>query len=142
MLNLLPVKRSRFLPDTIDRVFDDPFFRFFENGPTQSWTPAVEVEEKEDSIVFTFEVPGINQEDISINVENGLLTFSGEKRGAREEGSSVTSERWYGRFSRSFRLPNSADTQNIDAQLKNGILTVSVPKREEARSRKVKVKVV
>jgi HSP20 family protein len=142
MLNLLPVKRSRLVPDVVSRVFDDPFFRFFEDLTTRDWLPAAEVVENENAMIFTFEVPGLEQKDINISMENGMLTISGEKVSTEhKETDYLRSERWYGKFSRSFSLPPSVDTANVSAQLRNGILTVTVPKKEEARPKKVEIRV-
>ncbi len=142
MLNLLPVRRSRLFPDVVSRVFDDPFFRFFEDLTTREWVPAVEVVENENAIIFTFEVPGLEQKDINISIDNGMLTFSGEKVSTEhKETDYIRSERWYGKFSRSFSLPPTVDAANVSAHLHNGVLTVTVPKREEARPKKVEVRV-
>lgn len=144
MLNLLPVRRSRFLPDTINSVMNDPFFRFLEELPSEGreWSPAVEVIENEAEFRFTLEVPGMEQKDISIEFDNGVLTFTGEKSSEEHQnGERVRSERWYGKFSRSFTLPKSADPEKIAANLKNGVLVVTVQKREEAKPRKVEVSI-
>ncbi|GAB4254554.1 MAG: Hsp20/alpha crystallin family protein [Acidobacteriota bacterium] len=144
MLSLMPVRRSRFLPDRIDRIFEDPFFRIFEDWPTrtQEWVPPVEVVETDKEYRFMVEVPGMEEKDLTIQVDNGVLTFSGEKRAPEYEGAeTVRSERWYGKFTRSFSLPESADPERIEAHLKHGILTITVPKRAEAQPRKVEVKV-
>ncbi len=144
MLSLLPVRRSRFLPDTINSVFSDPFFRFLEDLPSEGreWSPAVEVVENDKEFRFMLEVPGLEQKDIAIEFDNGVLTFTGEK-GSEEhkDGERVRSERWYGKFSRSFTLPKSADPEKISASLKNGVLVVAVQKREEAKPRKVEVSI-
>lgn len=144
MLNLLPVRRSRFLPDTINSVFNDSFFRFLEDLPSEGreWSPAVEVIENETEFRFTLEVPGIEQKDIAIEFDNGVLTFSGEKSTEEHPNSDrIRSERWYGKFTRSFTLPKSADPEKISANLKNGVLVVSVQKREESKPRKVEVRI-
>ena len=144
MLNLLPVRRSRFLPDSINHVFNDPFFRFMEDLPSEGrqWSPAVEVLETDGEFRFQLEVPGLERDDINIEYDNGVLTFSGEKSGEEHtEGERVRSERWYGKFTRSFTLPKSADPEKIAASLKNGVLEVTIQKREEAKPRKVEVKI-
>jgi HSP20 family protein len=144
MLNLMPIRRSRFLPDTLDTLFEEPWFRHFgEPGTTrQAWNPPVEVIETNDAITFTVEVPGLEEKDVAIEVDKGVLTFSGERaRQERAEGDYVRSERWYGKFSRSFSLPDAADAQRISATMKNGLLLITVPKREEAKPRKVEVQI-
>ncbi len=145
MLSLMPIRRSRFLPDTIDTFFDDSWLRPLGESPTtvrRTWNPPVEVTETDDAITFTVEVPGLEEKDVSIEVDGGVLTFSGERtREERGEGNYVRSERWYGRFSRSFSLPDVADAQRISATMKNGLLLIAVPKREEAKPRKVEVQI-
>ena len=143
MLNSVPFKsRSlRHTPFAIDRFFDDPFFRFIDETPKE-WSPAVEIVESDEEISLTAELPGLEEKDVKINVEDNLLSLSGERTIEKnEDGRSVRSERWYGKFSRSFRLPETADLENINAKLANGVLTVTVPKKEEAKPRQIEVKV-
>jgi len=144
MFSLVPFKSSRLVPSNIDTMFDDPFFRFFEDSPVRrsDWSPAVDIAENEKEYRFVFEVPGMEQKNLSISVENRTLTISGEKISEkREEEGNLRLERWFGKFSRSFTLPETANAEKVDANLKNGVLTVTVPKREEATPRKVEVKV-
>ena len=121
--------------------------RFLEDQPTSrvaGWTPAVDVEESPDVILVTAEAPGLTLEELTVELENNVLTIFGEKSEAREEGAEAgrihVSERRYGSFRRSFRLPRSVDAEKIDARLENGILTVSLPKAAEAKSRTIEVK--
>ncbi|MGW8178481.1 MAG: Hsp20/alpha crystallin family protein [bacterium] len=143
MLNLVPF-RSRRLghnPFAVDRFFDDRFFHFLDETPKE-WSPAVEIIESDEEISLTAELPGLEEKDIRISVEDNLLSLSGERTIEKnEEGKHVRSERWYGKFSRSFRLPETADLENIKARLTNGVLTVTVPKKEEAKPRQIEVKV-
>jgi HSP20 family protein len=143
MLNLVPF-RSRSLrhsPFAIDRFFDDPFFRAFDET-RREWSPAVEIFESDEEIRLTAELPGLAEEDIHINVEDNLLSLAGERNSEkREEGEYVRTERWYGKFSRSFRLPETADAEKISAELKDGVLTVTVPKKEEAKPKQIEIKV-
>ena len=144
MFSLVPLKRPRLVPATIDSMFDDPFFRFFEDSPIRrsDWSPAVDVVETEKEYRFVFEVPGMEEKNLSISIENRTLTISGEKVSEeRKEEGNLRLERWFGKFSRSFSLPETADGEHVEANLKNGILTVSVPKKAEATPRKVEVKV-
>jgi len=143
MLNLVPF-RTRSLghsPFAIDRFFDEPFFRSF-NETHRDWSPAVEIIESNEEILLKAELPGMAEEDIHINVEENLLSLTGERTSEKkEEGDYVRSERWYGKFSRSFRLPETAEVEKISAELKKGVLTVTVPKKEEAKPRQIEVKV-
>jgi HSP20 family protein len=145
MFSLVPLKRSHNYSSnkSIDRFFDDPFFRFFNeiDSTFQTWNPAVEVVESENDFVFEFEVPGIEQKHIEISVEDGVLKVIGE-RTAEESDNRLRSERRYGKFTRSFRLPETADYENIGASLKAGILKIMVPKKEETKPRKIEVQVV
>jgi len=145
MFSLLPVRRTQQydVPKTIDRFFDDPFFHFFNelDATFEAWSPAVEITETDDGFRFEFEVPGIEQKNIDISVEDGILSVTGERISERKDEDRIRTERRYGKFVRSFRLPESADTDKVAAKLKNGILMIEIPKREETKPRKIKVKV-
>lgn len=142
MFNLVPMKRGRLVPEMINRVLDDPFLRFFDDSSAREWSPAAEVTENENAVVFAFEVPGLEQKDISISLENGMLTVTGEKTSQEhKETDFIRSERWYGKFARSFTLPPTVDAASVTANLRNGVLTVTVPKKEEAKPRKVEVQI-
>jgi HSP20 family protein len=91
---------------------------------------------------FSLEVPGLEKEDLKIGVENGHLTISGEKKVESEEGKEYfRRERFYGKFSRTFRLPDTVDTERIKANLTNGVLRISMPRKEEAKPKQIEVKV-
>jgi HSP20 family protein len=145
MLSLRPVRAFKDNPTSLDRIFGDNFNRFFnqidqELTSERSFSPAVDIYEAHENLVFTCELPGFEKEDIEINVDNGRLTISGERKFEEQEGRDYHRlERWYGKFFRSFQLPTTVDVNNISANLKNGVLTVSVPKREEARPRQIEV---
>lgn len=147
MFSLIPINRRRDIsggPSVIDRFFDDPLFRAFDETveASGSWVPPVEVSESDNELVFTVEVPGLTEKDIKLNVENQVLTFGGERLDERQEGTTrLRTERRYGKFSRSFRLPETAQVEKISASMKNGILTITVPKREDARRRRIDVEV-
>ena len=102
----------------------------------------VDVRREGEELVMEAELPGLSHDDIEINVENGILTISGEVKEATEEnkGSYHLKERRWGKFSRSFRLPETADGEKVTAELKDGVLTLRVPTREEAKPRKIPVK--
>jgi HSP20 family protein len=145
MLDLVPVRRTSnlFSPASLDRFFDAPFFRSFEDRiEPRRWSPAVEVFDSEGELNFSVEVPGLEKEDLKINVENGHLTISGEKKVESEDGKEYfRRERFYGKFTRTFRLPDTADTQKIKANLTNGVLIISMPRKEEAKPKQIEVKV-
>jgi HSP20 family protein len=105
--------------------------------------PAVTVSETKDELLLTAELPGMKEDDITIELENNVLTVSGEKNEVREEGEDERKyhvyERSFGSFSRSFTLPRSVDPANIVANFEHGILTVKLPKMAEAKGRKIEI---
>ena len=117
----------------------DPFFTA---RPASAFAPAFEVKETTDSFVLRADLPGVDEKDLDIAVHNGVLTVSGSRAAEeRKEGESyVLYERQYGSFSRSFALPDMADGDRIDAALRNGVLTLTVAKKAEAKPRKIEIK--
>jgi HSP20 family protein len=105
--------------------------------------PAVSVSEAKDELLLTAELPGLTEDDITVELENNVLTVSGEKNEVREEDDEERKyhvyERSYGSFSRSFTLPRTVDGQNIVATFDHGILTVKLPKVAEAKGRKIEI---
>jgi len=137
---------TSYSPALRDSFFStDPFFRVFEDW--FSATPAsgfnVDIIENEDSYTLSAEVPGVDRKDLKVTVEDDTLIIEAEKRNSYEEKKDghYHSERSYGKFSRSFKLNGKVDAEKIEAAYKNGVLTLSLPKREEAKSREVTVKV-
>ena len=131
-----------------DRLFSDDFVRPFgfitrpnEELGEASWLPAVDVRESDDEFVFTAELPGIAKEDVEITVDDGILTLKGERRfnEENEEKNYRRIERAYGTFSRSFTLPSAVDAEKIAASFADGLLTVTVPKAEVAKARKITI---
>src|SRR3972149_9996245 len=108
-----------------------------------TWYPAVDIFDNDNEIVLKAELPGLNKEDIDIHVEENLLTLRGERKREEEikEKGYFRSERAYGTFSRSFTLPATVAANKIGASYKDGILTVTLPKAEEAKPRQIEVKV-
>jgi HSP20 family protein len=107
------------------------------------WVPSVNVEERDEEILLTAELPGLNDEDIDLELENNVLTISGEKEERREEGEKGGRfhlvERSFGSFRRSFTHPRTVEADSIEAHFDNGLLTVRMPKAAEAKSRKIGV---
>lgn len=129
----------------LNRLFE-PFARFAagtdEDLVSGTWVPPVDVAETQDKILVRAEVPGMKQEDISIEFENGLLTIRGDRKHQKQEGVTWHRvERIYGNFSRSFTLPRSVDPEKISASYREGILEIEVPKREEAKPKHIKIAV-
>ena len=129
----------------INRVFADSYGHPDEGLMTSgTWVPPVDVYQSGDhEVVLKAELPDMAREDIEITVDNGTLTLKGEKKLSSEvkEESYHRIERQYGAFSRSFSLPQTVDTARVAAEYKNGVLTVRLPMREEAKPRQVKVAV-
>lgn len=105
--------------------------------------PASEAAEDKDTYRITVELPGVEEKDIDLSVEDGVVTLKGEKRTQREESGETWffSERQYGSFSRSFRLPPDADDNKVDAHLKDGVLTISIGKAAPAKPESSKVQI-
>ena len=130
----------------LDDEMNDLFGRFFDtpNAPPAGadLMPALDVVEQDDAIVVAAELPGISAEDIDISVENNVLSVRGEKKEASEghQGKYHHVERRYGTFHRSVRLPGTVDAGKIDASYLHGVLTITLPKSEAAKPRKIEVK--
>jgi HSP20 family protein len=106
-----------------------------------AWIPPVDVQETENAFIFTAELPGLSKDDVSITLEENLLTLSGERSlKEKEEGENFHRiERSYGSFSRSFSLPSQVDASKVDASFKDGLLTVEIAKAEQAKPRKIEI---
>ena len=106
-----------------------------------AWIPPVDIVEDKDRILLMVELPGFKEEEISIQLEGGVLTIRGERQFEREkEGRTYHRvERSYGQFVRTFTLPNNVDRENLKANFRNGVLEIEMPKREEARPRQIRI---
>jgi HSP20 family protein len=113
-----------------------------DEGMTASWIPSVDIFEAQDEIVLRTELPGLNEEDVEITIENGRLALKGEKKFEKEEteGDYRRVESRYGSFYRSFALPNSVDREKIEAKFDKGVLNVTLPKAEVAKPKRIEVK--
>jgi HSP20 family protein len=111
------------------------------NGYVAEFEPAVDITERDDALVLTAELPGLSRDDITVELENNVLTIRGEKKEERtEEGEErYVYERRYGSFSRSFTLPRSVDPDRISARYDRGVLTVTMPKAPEGKGRRIEV---
>ena len=141
-----PFKDFSQLQDRINRVFGEAYGRRDDEGLLTSgtWVPPVDIYQNGDQeLVLKAELPDMTREDIDITVDNGTLTIKGEKKLASDikEDSFHRVERRYGSFSRSFSLPQTVDTAKVGADYRNGVLTVRLPLREEAKPRQIKVEV-
>ena len=106
-----------------------------------SFTPAVDVYEDEHNLVLKLEIPGMNEEDLKVSLENNTLTVSGERKFEKEEKEENFHriERRYGTFTRTFRLPSTVDTENVNAAYDKGVLKVTLSKRPEAKPKQIKI---
>lgn len=121
----------------IDRLFDD-----MAGAANTRWTPAVDVRETDKSLAIDVELPGIKPENVEVDVENGVLSITGEKRSERtneEKGRYHMVERSYGSFFRSFQLPAGVDESQIEASFHDGVLTVDIPKAALPQPRKIQI---
>ncbi len=127
------------LGSRLQRMFDDTLG---EGGRATLRGPAVDVTETDEKYVVTAELPGVKRQDITVEIHDGVLYLRGEKKSAREEKSEKGRwlERSYGSFSRSFALPADADDSHIDASFADGVLTIELAKRPEAKPRTIAVK--
>lgn len=130
----------------ISKVFDE-FFPGFAGGsgevPTVTFRPSVDIVEHEDSVMIKADMPGLEKSDIKVVVNDGLLTIEGSRKEEHNETSKgfMRSERFVGNFARSFNLPAWADASKIDANYKNGVLEVTIPKTEKARPKEIDIKI-
>ena len=131
-------------PDTqLSRLFNDFFGRVSQEQNLTTWAPAVDIFEGQHELVVKADLPDIKPEELDIRVENNILTIRGERKFEKkaEEKNYLRVERAYGSFSRSFSLANTVNSEAIKADYKDGVLTLSIPKREEAKPKQIKVNV-
>ncbi len=135
------------IQDRMNRIFDDAF-RGPRGGEDEwalggSWAPPVDIYEQDGNLVLKAELPGIDPKDVDVRVENNVLTLRGERKFETEvkRESFHRVERAYGTFSRAFTLPNVVDTAHIKAEFKEGVLHVTMPKREEAKPKQIQIQI-
>lgn len=142
-------RRSQFpgfdaFPSTGLSLLEDTLSRFFsEPTAARPWCPAVDISENENALVLSADIPGVKMEDIDIKLEQGTLTLSGSREFKKQEekGGYHRLERSYGSFHRAFSLPDTVDTDKVEASFDNGVLTITLPKKELAKPRTIKVAV-
>jgi len=135
--------RTHSLQEQIGRLFNETFERPSDESSITTWAPTVDIYETEHELVVKADLPDIKPEELDIRVENNILTIRGERKFEKKvnESNYLRVERSYGSFSRSFSLANTVNTEAIKAEYKNGVLTLTVPKREEAKPKQIKVNV-
>src|SRR6204780_5693403 len=138
-----PFRGATTLQEQINRVFDDVVGRAGEESNLTPWAPAVDIYETENELVVKADLPDVNPQNLDIRVENNILTIRGERKFENKvnEDNYLRVERAYGSFSRSFSLANTVNPDGIKADYQNGVLTLTVPKREEAKPKQIKITV-
>jgi HSP20 family protein len=128
--------------DRVNRLFEKNFLDGKDSTLT-AWAPAVDIQETENELVVTADLPGISEKDLDVRVENNTLTIRGERKQEQNvnEAGYLRVERAYGSFTRSFSLPNTVNTGAIKADYLNGVLTVKMPKREDSKPKQVKINI-
>ena len=138
-----PFRDLRGLQDEMNRLFSSTFSRGSDEQMFGgAWTPSVDIFENKDNIVLEAELPGMKPEDVNISIENNVLTISGERKFEKKsDGDNFHRvERGYGSFTRSFTLPPTVSSENATAEFENGILHLTLAKREEAKPRRIEIK--
>ena len=142
-----PGRELNTLRDRMDRLFNETFGRGWGGGEeglaNTVWMPPVDVYETGDSIVLKADLPDVNKDAVDISIENNTLTLRGERKLENEtkDKNFYRMERSYGTFTRSFTLPPTVAADKVEASFDNGVLTLTLPKREESKPRQIKVKV-
>jgi HSP20 family protein len=138
-----PFRGVTTLQDQVNRLFNDVFERKGEESSLSAWAPAVDIYETEHELVVKADLPDVDPKDLDIHVENNILTIRGERKFEKKvsEENYLRVERSYGSFARSFTLANTVNAEAIKADYQNGVLTLSVPKREEAKPKQIKVNI-
>jgi HSP20 family protein len=138
-----PFRELNALQSRMNRLFDEQYGGREESLTTGAFVPPVDIYEDEHSVQLKLEVPGIDEKDLDIKVENNVLTVSGERKFEKEqkEENFHRVERRYGSFSRSFTLPNTVSTEDVQADYDHGVLTIRLAKRAEAKPKQIKVNI-
>ena len=139
-----PLDQLLNLREEIHRLFESPRSEWQRSTEFfDGWTPAVDLYEDKESLIVKVELPGLKKEEIEVSVHDGTLSISGERKPSTQNGSSQTfrSERFFGRFHRAVALPKPVAVDKIKASYKDGILTVTLPKTEEAKPKQIEVSV-
>jgi HSP20 family protein len=147
---LSPFRHAANLQDEVDNIFNFAFGPLLgsrgvvnPDGQSFDWAPSVDLYEDKDAVTVQAELPGLKKEDITLNLEDGVLTISGERKQEKkfEEAESHRIERYHGRFQRVVSLPSEVDAEKIKAAYNDGILTVTLPKSEKVKPRQIPINV-
>jgi HSP20 family protein len=142
--NWQPVEQLSTLREEINRLFDSPFGELTRRMELfNGWSPTLDLYEDKDNLIVKAELPGLKREEIDISVHDGTLTISGERNYEEQKDDAETyrSERFFGRFHRTLTLPKPVESDQAKASYKDGILTVTLPKTEEAKPKQIQVNV-
>jgi HSP20 family protein len=138
-----PFRDLRTLQEEVNRLFSTNLTRAFpdEGIGRGAWSPSVDIYENKDQIVLEAELPGMKQEDFDLTIENNVITLRGERsfEKADDADNYHRVERSYGSFTRSFTLPQTVSAEGASAEYRNGVLRVTLPKREETKSRRIEI---
>jgi len=136
-----PNRTIRNLQREVDSIFDQFFGRGEDEDTSAVWAPRTDLSETDDAFRIRLDVPGMEKDDITINLQSNTLTVSGERSSERkEEGEEyVRVERAFGNFHRTFTLPDAVDPENVEAAYDNGVLTIHVPKTEKSTRRQIEI---
>jgi len=139
-----PFRDLRTLQEEVNRLFTGNLTRNFDDEGIArgAWSPSVDIYENKEQIVLEAELPGMNRDDFDLSVENNVITLRGERHFEKKDESDNYHrvERAYGSFTRSFTLPNTVSADGATAEYKNGVLRVTLPKREETKARRIEIK--
>ncbi len=138
-----PFRGASTLQEQVNRLFNDVLDRSSEESSLTSWAPAVDIYETEHELVVKADLPDVDAKDLDIRVENNILTIRGDRKFEKKvaEEKYLRVERAYGAFSRSFSLANTVNSEAIKADYQDGVLTLTIPKREEAKPKQIKINV-
>ena len=125
------------------RLFQDSLSRLWGEPASRPWTPTVDIYETEDELVLKADIPDVDPKNVGIQLENGTLTLKGERKFEQQQNGKGFHriERSYGSFVRAFSLPDTVEAENVKADYKNGVLTITLPKKEVAKPRSINVAV-
>jgi len=137
-----PFREMRSLQDEVNRLFASSFSRDDNDLMRGAWSPQVDIFENRNEIVLEADLAGMKPEDVNISIENNVLTIHGERKFEKkdENDNFHRVERSYGSFTRSFTLPSTVQSENANAEFENGVLRLTLAKREEAKPRRIEIK--
>lgn len=137
-----PFRDLMVMQDRMTRLFDETLSRVFKGGiPRGVWSPPVDMVEREDEVVLRVDLPGVNQNEINIKVEENMLIIHGERKFSKEDSGEnyIQIERPYGSFQRTFTLPKVIEQESVKASYKDGVLQITLPKKKDIPPKQISV---